>query len=81
MKFEMDVHAKSPAFENSEMGSEQTFRAILKAMVQPGQLVKIKNKLYIAKLLNAASAAVCLTLLNAETPLWTDLSWDSSAIS
>lgn len=82
MKSEMDVHTQTPAFENPELGSEQTFRAILKAMVQPGQLVRIKSRLnYIPGLLNAASAAVCLTLLNAETPLWTDLSWDSSAIS
>jgi alpha-D-ribose 1-methylphosphonate 5-triphosphate synthase subunit PhnH len=50
-------------------------------MTHPGMLVKIKSKLYIPELLNPASAAVCLTLFDDETPLWTDLSWNSSAVS
>ncbi|MGD8723673.1 MAG: phosphonate C-P lyase system protein PhnH [Desulfobacterales bacterium] len=81
MTSEMDGQMQAKAFDDPDLSSEQTFRAILKAMVQPGQLVKIKSKLYRPGLLDTASAAVCLTLLNAETPLWTDLSWDSTAVS
>ena len=81
MKSDGDAAALTPAFEDPELGSEQTFRAILEAMVHPGRCVRIKSNLFVPDLLNAASAAVCLTLLNSETPLWTDLSWDSSAIS
>jgi alpha-D-ribose 1-methylphosphonate 5-triphosphate synthase subunit PhnH len=81
MKSDGDAPALTPAFEDPELGSEQTFRAILEAMVHPGHCVNIQIKLFFPDLLNAASAAVCLTLLNSETPLWTDLSWSSAAIN
>jgi alpha-D-ribose 1-methylphosphonate 5-triphosphate synthase subunit PhnH len=67
--------------KNPMLGSYQTFRTILKAMSHPGQLVKIKSKAYVPELLNKASAAVCLTMLDHEIPLWTDLSWSSSAFN
>jgi alpha-D-ribose 1-methylphosphonate 5-triphosphate synthase subunit PhnH len=81
MASENDAGALTPAFENPELGSEQTFRAILEAMVQPGLLVKINHNLSISDSVNTASAAVCLTLLNAQTLLWSDLDWGSTAIS
>jgi alpha-D-ribose 1-methylphosphonate 5-triphosphate synthase subunit PhnH len=81
MKSGMEVQELTPAFENPELGSEQTFRAILTAMVYAGRLVKIRSKLSVPERLNKASAAVCLTLLNPETPLWTDLGWNSAAIN
>jgi alpha-D-ribose 1-methylphosphonate 5-triphosphate synthase subunit PhnH len=81
MTSEMDVQELAPGFENPVLGPQQTFRAILEAMAHPGMLVKIKSKLYIPELLNPASAAVCLTLFDDETPLWTDLSWNSSAVN
>ena len=81
MKSEMDVQELTPAFENPELGSEQTFRAIIAAMVHAGQLIKIRSKLSMPEQLNKASAAVCLTLLNPDTPLWTDLGWNSAAIN
>jgi alpha-D-ribose 1-methylphosphonate 5-triphosphate synthase subunit PhnH len=49
-------------------------------MAKPGMLVKINSGLYFPEGLNAASAAVCLTLFDDETPVWTDLSWNSSAV-
>jgi alpha-D-ribose 1-methylphosphonate 5-triphosphate synthase subunit PhnH len=81
MKSDMNVCAPTRAFENPELGSEQTFRAIVEAMARPGQLIKIKSKVNNIEMLNMASAAICLTLLDDETPLWTDLSWDSTAVS
>lgn len=70
-----------PGFLNPVLGPQQTFRAIIEAMARPGQLVKIKSKLHNPEMLNLASAAVCLTLLDDETPLWTDLSWDCTAVN
>ncbi|MGD9025207.1 MAG: phosphonate C-P lyase system protein PhnH, partial [Desulfobacterales bacterium] len=82
MKSEMVVPTTPlPGFENPVLGPQQTFRAIIEAMAHPGQLVKIKSKLYHPEMLNLASAAACLTLLDDETPLWTDLSWNSEAIN
>jgi len=80
MKSAVDVPALEPGFENPVLGPQQTFRAILDALAHPGQLVKIKSKLNVPEILYPASAATCLTLLDDETPLWTDLSWNSSAI-
>jgi alpha-D-ribose 1-methylphosphonate 5-triphosphate synthase subunit PhnH len=80
MKSEVDVPVLEPGFENPFLGPQQTFRAILDALARPGQCVKIKSKLNVPELLNAASAATCLTLLDDETPFWTDLSWNSSAV-
>jgi alpha-D-ribose 1-methylphosphonate 5-triphosphate synthase subunit PhnH len=79
---EIDVQELAPGFEDPVLGPQQTFRSILEAMSHPGMLVKINSKLlYIPELLNTASAAVCLTLFHDETPLWTDLSWNSSAVN
>ncbi len=63
---EMDLQKLTLGFEDPDLGPQQTFRAILEAMAHPGQLVNIKSKLYFPELINMASAAVCLTLLNNE---------------
>jgi alpha-D-ribose 1-methylphosphonate 5-triphosphate synthase subunit PhnH len=81
MKSEMDVQAPPSGFEDPVSGPQQTFRAILEAMAYPGQLIKLTSKLHMPELLNTASAAACLTLLDDETPFWTDLSWNSSVIN
>mgnify|MGYP000131453347 FL=1 len=79
---EMDVpKTPLPGFLNPVLGPQQTFRAIIEAMARPGQLIKIKSKLNNIEMLNMASAAVCLTLLDDETPLWTDLSWNCTAVN
>ena len=75
---EMDLQKPTLGFEDPVLGPQQTFRAILEAMAKPGMLVKINSGLYFPEGLNAASAAVCLTLFDNETPLWTDLNWNSS---
>jgi alpha-D-ribose 1-methylphosphonate 5-triphosphate synthase subunit PhnH len=70
-----------PGFLNPVLGPQKTFRAIIEAMARPGQLIRIKCKVNRPEMLNLASAAVCLTLLDDETPLWTDLSWNCSAVN
>jgi alpha-D-ribose 1-methylphosphonate 5-triphosphate synthase subunit PhnH len=70
-----------PGFSNPALGPQQTFRAIIDTMARPGQLIKIKSEVNNIEMLNTASAAVCLTLLDDETPLWTDLSWNCTAVN
>jgi alpha-D-ribose 1-methylphosphonate 5-triphosphate synthase subunit PhnH len=81
MNSEMGLNELPAGFKDPVSGPQQTFRAILQAMASPGQPIKIHSKLHIPDLLNTASAAACLTLLDDETPLWTDLSWNSSAVN
>jgi len=68
-------------FDDSALGSPQTFRAIFAAMEHPGQLVTIRENPQAPDVLNSASAAICLTLLDDETPVWTDVDRKSPAIS
>ena len=76
-----------PAFKNWGCGfydpdlvSQRTFRAILDAMEHPGQIVTIYENPDAPDVFNSASVATCLTLLDYETPVWTDLDWKNPAI-
>jgi alpha-D-ribose 1-methylphosphonate 5-triphosphate synthase subunit PhnH len=69
----IDLKRLTPGFSDPVQGSQQTFRAILDAMAHPGRIVTMDNSLLPPAPLNLASAAVCLTLLDYETTLWTDL--------
>ncbi len=68
-------------FEDSAAGLERTFRSIMQAMEHPGQLVTVRPNPIAPQEFNSATAAACLTLLDCETPVWTDIDWDSPAIS
>ncbi len=74
-------HQWSHGFDDPALGSQQTFRSIIDAMANPGQLVTIHATPCAPAVINPASAATCLTLLDDETPVWTDLSWKNPAIS
>ena len=67
-------------FDGPAVGSHQTFRAILAAMENPGQLVTIRENPHAPDVFNTASAATCLMLLDFETTVWTDIDWRSPAI-
>ena len=73
----IDLNRSTPGFSNPVQDSRQTFRAILDAMAHPGRIVTTDNFLFPPAPLNLASAAVCLTLLDFETTLWTDLKSDA----
>ncbi|MEJ2168163.1 MAG: phosphonate C-P lyase system protein PhnH [Desulfobacterales bacterium] len=58
-----------------------SFKAICDAMEHPGELVTMRQHPYAPAVFHPASAAACLTLLDEETPIWTDIDWRSPAIS
>ena len=68
-------------FDDLALGSHQTFRAIFAVMEHPGQIVTIHEYPDVPDVYNSASAATCLTLLEYETPVWTDVDRKSPAIS
>ena len=66
--------------DDPAVGSHQAFRAILAAMEHPGRLVTIREYPFAPAVFNSATAATCLTLLDEETPVWTDIDWCNPAI-
>jgi alpha-D-ribose 1-methylphosphonate 5-triphosphate synthase subunit PhnH len=61
------------------MESQRAFRAVLEAMSRPGRIVPAGETLHPPDGLHSAFGAVCLTLLDFETPVWTDLDSTSAA--
>jgi alpha-D-ribose 1-methylphosphonate 5-triphosphate synthase subunit PhnH len=76
----IDLNQMTPGFSDPVFNSQETFRAILEAMAHPGQITTAASALDPPHPLDLASAAVCLTLLDFETPLWTDLESNSMTI-
>jgi len=71
-----NLHHFPMGFEDPELGRQQTFRAMVKALDNPGDLVRIQSKLFVPAALNPASAALFLTLCNDKTTVWADLNWN-----
>jgi alpha-D-ribose 1-methylphosphonate 5-triphosphate synthase subunit PhnH len=61
----------SPGFADPVTGAQSCFRAVLDAMARPGQVHVVSGVVAPAPLCHAA-AAVLLTLVDHETPLWLD---------
>lgn len=60
------------AFSDPVLEAQSTFRAILDAMARPGSVQPIASDLTLPRGINAAAAAVALTLCDHDTPVWLD---------
>ncbi len=69
----------SPGFATA-VGFQETFRSVLEAMSRPGKVLRSGATLEPPGPIPPALGAVCLTLLDFETPLWTDLPPDGPAV-
>ena len=61
-----------PGLRDPVLDSQRVFRRVLEAMAHPGLIVSVEPALDPPTPLGPASAAVCLTLVDHETPLWLD---------
>jgi alpha-D-ribose 1-methylphosphonate 5-triphosphate synthase subunit PhnH len=68
----MSANISLPGFANPVSDAQSTFRAVLDAMARPGQLHHAGQNLTPPPPLDRATAAVLLTLVDNETPLWVD---------
>ena len=73
--------ARSHAFQWLPVAGEDpipcTFQAVLTALEHPGAAVRLPKSEGLPWPLNSASAAVLAAWINPETPVWTDLHWNS----
>lgn len=77
MKAPVDLDTIAPGFENPATDSQKAFRAILDAMSRPGRIYGAGQRLSPMPALHRATAAAAMTLIDFETPLWTDLAADA----
>jgi alpha-D-ribose 1-methylphosphonate 5-triphosphate synthase subunit PhnH len=61
-----------PGFSDPVLASQAVFRTIMEAMARPGQIAEIGVALMPPAPLGVAAAALALTLLDFETPVWLD---------
>lgn len=62
----------APAFADPVRASQAVFRAVMNAMAHPGAIVATGELARAPQPLGVAAAAVALTLLDYETPVWLD---------
>mgnify|MGYP000053042447 CR=1 FL=1 len=59
-----------PGFRDPVHGAQRTFRMLLQAMARPGRPQRCAEELTAPPPLQPAMTALCLTLADADTPLW-----------
>lgn len=68
-----------PAFDNPALSSQLSFRAALRALAEPGLIQTLPAVQPIAGLASA-TYALCLSLLDADTPVWLAPVFDSPVL-
>jgi alpha-D-ribose 1-methylphosphonate 5-triphosphate synthase subunit PhnH len=68
----IEAGALAPGFADPVLDAQAVFRGVLEAMARPGRIVEVGRRLTPPAPLSAAAAAVVLTLIDQETPLWLD---------
>jgi alpha-D-ribose 1-methylphosphonate 5-triphosphate synthase subunit PhnH len=61
-----------PGLADPTLDSQRIFRSVLEAISRPGRIVDVPGTIQTPAPLHPATAAVCLTLLDFDTPLWLD---------
>src|SRR5262245_44928170 len=61
-----------PGLADPTLDSQRIFRSVLEATSRPGRIVDVAAAIQPPVPLHPATAAVCLTLLDFDTPLWLD---------
>jgi alpha-D-ribose 1-methylphosphonate 5-triphosphate synthase subunit PhnH len=69
----MSASVDLPGFADPVIEAQTTFRAVLDAMARPGAIHHVGDQLTAPTPLDQATAAVLLTLVDQETPLWLDV--------
>lgn len=77
----INLERLTPGFMDQALESQQVFRKLLSAMSYPGRIEKLDGTITPPYPLYMASGAICLTLLDYETPLWSDLNPDGDAMT
>jgi len=67
-------------FHSETVDSQTVFRAVLDAMANPGKIMEMPIEIDSPKGIAPAAGAVLMTLLDFETPLWSNLEHDSDGI-
>jgi alpha-D-ribose 1-methylphosphonate 5-triphosphate synthase subunit PhnH len=62
----------APGFSDPVLASQSVFRAVMEAMARPGSAATIEAAVAAPPPLGVAAAALALTLLDFETPVWLD---------
>jgi alpha-D-ribose 1-methylphosphonate 5-triphosphate synthase subunit PhnH len=74
----MSATIELPGFADPVGDAQAIFRAVLDTMARPGKLHRVGAELVAPAPLDSATAAVLLTLIDNETPLWVDPAADAS---
>lgn len=61
-----------PGLADPTLDSQRIFRSVLEAVSRPGRIVDVPAEIQAPVPLHPATAALCLTLLDFDTPLWLD---------
>jgi len=62
-----------PGLADPTLDSQRIFRSVLEAISRPGRIVDVPTVVKPPAPLHPATAAVCLALLDYDTPLWLDV--------